>query len=234
MTRQELMELTNGVYQCAVNDIQEKLLSYIQTTTKSFDEVADLMGVSRNELTKLLFQTDAKISLYTFLQILALTDHAIDVKPLKEVIKQNNRSLDDDEEDDDNADCHDWIGYESVSTTKDAEIPTPQEPKVHIQRDMPINDSTFPKRGNTCKPNFEAMERSELQKIIRNKLWDSEIDLNAPKEALVKFLNDKDGQFRTLQFIESLEKDPKVQNFISELKSISEADPSFKKYIQLI
>lgn len=231
MTKEQLSAKTNEVYSLAVNDIQEQLLSFVKTSSLSFNEIAEVMGVSTQELTQLLFKKDKAITFRQFIQILVLTDNSLIVRPIEEVIAEKNQLSMEDDDDITNMPPL----YEQPSTTEDTHCmkdPINYDPCQEEGDDIP-KYNTFPKRGSS-KPNFEAMERDELIKIVRNKLWESEISLDASKEELVKFLNDKDEQFKINQYIESLENDDKIQSFISKLRQVSKEDPNFRKYIRLI
>ena len=113
--------------------------------------------------------------------------------------------------------------------------PRPQRPVPHAERPRQEEAPTSP---------FALMGREELVKIINKHLWDSEIDtVNAPKTALVRFLEEKDKRMQAVkrreneqkqmeEQIEELENDPKVANFINKMKTTYKKNPQFRSYVK--
>lgn len=85
------------------------------------------------------------------------------------------------------------------------------------------------------KPNspFALMGRDELCRIIRKHLWDSEINVNASsREDLVKFLEGKDKRRKEFAKTEELEIDPRVANFVKNMKKTIKENPQFRAYMK--
>ncbi len=113
--------------------------------------------------------------------------------------------------------------------------PRPQRPLVQRERPQEEETPTSP---------FALMGREELVKIINKHLWDSEIDtVNAPRTALVRFLEEKDKRMQAVkrreneqkqmeEQIEELENDPKVANFINKMKTTYKKNPQFRSYVK--
>lgn len=73
---------------------------------------------------------------------------------------------------------------------------------------------------------FESKSTDELVKIIRERLWDSEINLNrASKEELVAFLDEKNKRMTEYKRMKALEEDPKVNEFKSKMKNTLHNNP---------
>ena len=90
--------------------------------------------------------------------------------------------------------------------------------------------STRPQVRKEASP-FESKSTDELEKIIRERLWDSEIDLNrASKAELVAFLDDKNKRMTQYKHIKELEEDPKVNEFKSKLKNTLNNNPHLREW----
>lgn len=96
----------------------------------------------------------------------------------------------------------------------------------------------FEHREATLRPSspFAMMSRDELTKIIRKKLWDSEIDLNtASNKELVRFLEAKDKrmkEFARKDKTEEFERDPQVTDFVKRMKQNIKDNPQFRSYMK--
>ena len=117
-----------------------------------------------------------------------------------------------------------------------------REPQARPQR--PVPHAERPRQEEAPASPFALMGRDELIKIINKHLWDSEIDTeNAPKLALVRFLEEKDKRMQAVKRreneqkqmeaqIEELENDPKVASFIDKMKSTYKKNPQFRSYVK--
>ena len=107
-----------------------------------------------------------------------------------------------------------------------------EEMDREFERRSPIG-RPMPRREETPKSPFALMGREELCRIIRNKLWDSEIDIeNAPKDALVRFLEEKDKRMKAIKKTEEVERDPKVAEFVKSMKKTIKENPQFRAYMK--
>lgn len=80
---------------------------------------------------------------------------------------------------------------------------------------------------------FDGMSREKLIDIIRQHLWDSEIDLNrATHEQLVAFLAEKDRRVKENKRLAELENDPQVNAFKERLKKTVNSNPHLRKWVQ--
>lgn len=78
---------------------------------------------------------------------------------------------------------------------------------------------------------FESKSTDELEKIIRERLWDSEIDLNrASKAELVAFLDEKNKRMTQYKRMKALEEDPKVNEFKNKLKNTLNNNPHLREW----
>ena len=91
-----------------------------------------------------------------------------------------------------------------------------------------------PKKKDVDSP-FDAMSREKLCNIIREKLWDSEIDIdNADKEDLVEFLKAKDERMRKYKRMQELEEDPRVAEFKDRLKKTVKTKPQLREFVKTL
>ena len=78
---------------------------------------------------------------------------------------------------------------------------------------------------------FESKSTDELVKIIRERLWDSEINLNrASKAELVAFLDEKNKRMSEYKRMRALEEDPKVNEFKAKLKNTFNNNPHLREW----
>ena len=87
-------------------------------------------------------------------------------------------------------------------------------------------------RHETPTPSpFDAMSTDKLVSIIKERLWDSEIDLNrATKKELVEFLKEKDKRMNQYKRMKALEEDPKVVDFKNRMKKTLDENPHLREW----
>lgn len=106
------------------------------------------------------------------------------------------------------------------------------EMEREFERRHPIG-RPMPKRDEQPTSPFALMGREELCRIITKKLWDSEIDLStASKAELVRFLEAKDKRMKEFKKNEDLERDPKVADFVKNMKKTIKENPQFRAYMK--
>lgn len=82
---------------------------------------------------------------------------------------------------------------------------------------------------------FASMGTDELVKIIRERLWDSEINLaTASKHDLVKFLDEKNKRMAEFKRMKALENDPKVNEFIGRMRTTFKNNPHLRDWAKKI
>jgi hypothetical protein len=90
-------------------------------------------------------------------------------------------------------------------------------------------------RHETPSSPFASMGTDELVKIIRERLWDSEINLaTASKNDLVKFLDEKNKRMAEFKRMKALENDPKVNEFIGRMKTTFKNNPHLRDWVKKI
>ena len=114
----------------------------------------------------------------------------------------------------------------------DRPVHRPEQPRDEYGRFAPkhpqLHKEEAPRRE--VSP-FESKSTDELVKIIRERLWDSEINLNrASKEELVAFLDEKNKRMTEYKRMKALEEDPKVNEFKSKMKNTLHNNPHLREW----
>ena len=114
----------------------------------------------------------------------------------------------------------------------DRHVHRPEQPRDEYGRFAPkhpqMRKEEAPRRE--VSP-FESKSTDELVKIIRERLWDSEINLNrASKEELVAFLDEKNKRMSEYKRMRALEEDPKVNEFKSKMKNTLHNNPHLREW----
>lgn len=114
----------------------------------------------------------------------------------------------------------------------DRHVHCPEQPRDEYGRFAPkhpqMRKEEAPRRE--VSP-FESKSTDELVKIIRERLWDSEINLNrASKEELVAFLDEKNKRMTEYKRMKALEEDPKVNEFKSKMKNTLHNNPHLREW----
>lgn len=105
--------------------------------------------------------------------------------------------------------------------------PIPPPPGMH--RPAPMFGMQ-PQQGN--RPPFSQMSREELVQVVREHLWQNEIDLaHVDRDQLVRFLEDKDRQFAELRN-EAVGIDPAVAQLKDKLKNVLHKNPHLVGYLK--
>ncbi len=87
-----------------------------------------------------------------------------------------------------------------------------------------------PQQGN--RPPFSQMSREELVQVVREHLWQNEIDLaHVDRDQLVRFLEDKDRQFVEMRN-EAVGIDPAVVQLKDKLKNVLHKNPHLVGYLK--
>ena len=114
----------------------------------------------------------------------------------------------------------------------DRPVHRPEQPRDEYGRFAPkhpqMHKEEAPRRE--VSP-FESKSTDELVKIIRERLWDSEINLNrASKEELVAFLDEKNKRMTEYKRMKALEEDPKVNEFKNKMKNTLHNNPHLREW----
>ena len=233
-------------------DIKSKVENLLDENDSTPEELAEAIGVDVDEIYDILEGEGENISIETLIKAFMVLGFAIEIKPIEETplgsYDNVNPHVMDRREARPNPFMHPCPprGMHGMPHHFD-----PNDIPPHVREEMdreferrhqmgdvpPFNPrhEEAPRFRHAEKPKspFAVMGREELSRIIRNKLWDSEIDLNnAPTEALVRFLEEKDKRMKSLKKNEELERDPQVAQFVKNMKKNIKENPQFRAYMK--
>ena len=93
--------------------------------------------------------------------------------------------------------------------------------------------TTTPNRPTRPNSKFASMSREKLIDIIKDNLWDTEIDTRgAVFNDLVKFLEEKDRKIEERKRMRDAESDPTVINFKNRVKASIKNNPHLRNYLR--
>jgi hypothetical protein len=226
-------------------DIQSKVEKFLNENESNPEELAEVIDVDVEEIYDILEGNGENISVETFGKLLLASGFALAIEPIEQtplgsydnvnphVMRQPQRE--ERREPRPNPFMRPRGGMNFPPHDFDPSRIPPhvrEEMDREFERRSPIG-RPMPRREETPKSPFALMGREELCRIIRNKLWDSEIDIeNAPKDALVRFLEEKDKRMQALKRSEDVERDPKVAEFVKNMKKTIKENPQFRAYMK--
>ena len=109
-----------------------------------------------------------------------------------------------------------------------------EEPNHEVRQPRDEHGRFAPRHETPSSP-FASMGTDELVKIIRERLWDSEINLaTASKNDLVKFLDEKNKRMAEFKRMKALENDPKVNEFIGRMKTTFKNNPHLRDWAKKV
>lgn len=230
-------------------DIQSKIENLLDESEASPEELAEEINVDVEEIYDILDGHAENISVETLIRVFMVLGLAIEIKPIGETPLGGY----------DNINPH--VMREPQFEERRAPQPNPfarpkgglggrdftppfpprgfdniprhemEEMEREFERRHPI--PPMPKHEEKPTSPFALMGREELCKIIRKKLWDSEIDIDsASKGELVRFLEAKDKRMKEFKKAEDLERDPKVAEFVKNMKKTINENPQFRSYMK--
>lgn len=213
-------------------DIKTKVENFLSENGVSPEEFAEVICVDDEEVYDILNGNGEDISIETLVKVFMVLGLAIEIMPIEAT------PLGD---------------YGNINPR----IMRPQQPRPNpFTRTQtppmpPIGDFTpsgtppfmrppMPRREPTPTSPFASKTREELCNIIRDRIWDSEIDIeNAPKEALVRFLDEKDKRIKAMKNRphasipqEEVEQDPNVTRFVKKMQESIKNNPQFRSYMK--
>lgn len=239
--------------QCGA-DIKSKIESLLGENDSTPEELAEEINVAEEEIYDILEGDVENISVDTLIRVFMVLGLAVEVKPIEQTPLGGY----------DNVNPHvmreprferrapqpnpftrqhgmprnPQMPFPPHFASEEEEEETPHRPigrGMHPQMPFPGH---FEHREAPQPPSspFAMMSRDELTKIIRKKLWDSEIDLNsASNKELVRFLEAKDKrmkEFARKDNAEELERDPQVADFVKRMKKNIKDNPQFRSYMK--
>ena len=259
MNRNELQRLASEWVRLAKNDIRNKVIDFMREVDASQRELAYVLAISEGELNQII-EGNGEITLSTFAKLLIATGNALEIKPIEDTPIGDYNNIPTDCEmrrqmprpniferqrppHSNSTPPTNHFGRPSFSrpieedVDEDYEFDSDEAP-TEERYNMPPRDEhgRFMRRNQRYETNspispFDTMTTDELVKIIKERLWDSEINLNtATKSQLVSFLKEKDKRMKQYQRIKNLENDPKVMEFKSRMKKTLDENPHLREW----
>lgn len=250
-------------------DIMEKVENLLTENDSTPEELAEVIGVNVEEIYDILDGNGENISIETLIKVFMVLGFAIEIKPIEQTPlggydNVNPHVMDDEPQFEERVPQPNPFNRPPMGMPMPRHgMPMPPRgfnpenlpPRVRekIERELGIGEREpqprpqrplvrreRPQEEETPTSPFALMGRDELVNIINKHLWDSEIDTeNAPRTALVRFLEEKDKKMQAAKRRESeekqmkeLENDPKVAEFINKIKSTYKKNPQFRSYVK--
>ena len=224
-------------------DVKGKIENLLKENDCTPEELAEVINVPVEEIYDILEGEGGCISVETLIKVFMVLGLAVEIKPIDQTPlggydNPNPHIMHEREPNPNPFTRHhgDFAPHHDFGNI-------PPQFRERMEREMPM--PPFPPRGNMFtrreepqRPTsqFATMSRDELTKIIRNKLWDSEIDLNtASNRDLVRFLEEKDRKMKALRKEkeeQNLERDPQVADFVKRMKQNIKDNPQFRSYMK--
>ena len=229
-------------------DIKSKVENLLDENDACPEELAEEINVDVEEIYDILDGNAENISVETLIRVFMVLGLAVEIKPIEQTPLGGY----------DNVNPHvmrepqpnpfarpkcgrDFTppfpprGFDNIPENEMEEMEREFE-RRHPMPPIPPMGRPMPKHEEQPSSPFALMSREELCRIVRKHLWESEIDLDAAsKVQLVRFLEAKDKRKKEFmnreKRIEELEKDPKVTDFINNIKKMSKENPQFRAYM---
>lgn len=242
MNREEINKMASQWVTMATNDMKANLVSLANYANINVMSLAPILGMSKDSLQALL-ESSRTPTMEEFVKIMILTGNVLSVEPMndeaptppippiptRDEVRIPPHSF-----------AHGAQQFASNMTQGRRPNPIPR-----FGRSIPVRGGNEPseqhdeattnvnEQANRHRSPFESMSRERLVRIIKKKLWDSEIDtFGATHDDLVKFLEGKDKQIREYQRMERDGKSPELMNFVTSLKKLVETNPNIKDIVK--
>ena len=204
LNQRQACEIAREVSSKIINDLNTNLRDFMEKEGLNIQQMASRYGFSVSELHNILNSND-RFSIQTAVKIFILSDKVIEVKNFRDVMQPHH-----------NCQHHSHQmppmppmpprgamppvgGFEPRYPRHDeARMQAPQDGWNEFDDDISdeTNDEQDPinfNEGNGDAPDFRSMSRGELENIINEHLWSSEIDVEeSTKHDLVAFLEKKE------------------------------------------
>ena len=242
MNREEINKMASQWVTMATNDMKANLVSLANYANINVMSLAPILGMSKDSLQALL-ESSRTPTMEEFVKIMILTGNVLSVEPMnyeaptppippiptRDEVRIPPHAF-----------SHGAQQFASNMTQGRRPSPIPR-----FGRSIPVRGGNEPseqheeattnvnEQANRHRSPFESMSRERLVRIIKKKLWDSEIDtFGATHDDLVKFLEGKDKQIREYQRMERAEKSPELMKFVNNLKELVETNPNIKGIVK--
>lgn len=261
MNRQKLQTLASEWVRMAKNDIRKKVIDFIHEVDTTPRELAYHLAMSEGELQQII-EGNGEITITTFAKLLIATGNALEIKPIEETPMGDYENILDEREFERPLprpnvferprpqEMHrpqftrptftrereeDFVPPmpESLRKAMEERYGNPSQPRDEHGRFMSPRRKEAAPRSEVPTSPFASKSTDELVKIIKERLWDTEINLNtATKKDLVKFLDDKNKRMSEYKRMKALEEDPKVNEFKKRMKKTLDSNPHLRDWVK--
>lgn len=258
---EEVNTLARGCASNLMADLKDKFMALVKKDGSTPYEFAAKYQISSEDVNSIL-RGVSLVSVRTFLKILVLSDHVIDVKDIKETLRQGVVPPPPMPPRPGFAPRFPHAGgfRHAPQPGRPMEAPTrPTRPKtsaipewhefdndgdgdefddVYGDHMEPIDFDEAPAAPASATPPtppFRTMSRDELVDIIEDKLWSSEIDVeNASKAELVRFLEEKDRMHKMVASRKQRNEvsEEKLEELKDHLADAVKANPHLQKQVE--
>lgn len=225
-------------------DIKSKIENLLDENEACPEELAEEINVDVEDIYDILDGNADYISINTLIRVFMVLGLAVEIKPIEQTPLGGYDNVNPQvmREPQPNPFAHPKCGRDFIPPFPPRFEDIPKNEMEEMEREferrhpIPPMNRPMPKREEQPSSPFALMSREELCRIVRKHLWESEIDLDAAsKVQLVRFLEAKDKRKKEFmnreKRVEELEKDPKVTDFINNIKKMSKENPQFRAYM---
>lgn len=231
-------------------DIKSKVENLLDENDACPEELAEEINVDVEEIYDILDGNAENISVETLIRVFMVLGLAVEIKPIEQtplggydnvnphVMREPQPQPNPFARPKGDLGGRDFTppfpprGFDNIPKNEMDEMEREFE-RRHPMPPIPPMGRPMPKREEQPSSPFALMSREELCRIVRKHLWESEIDLDAAsKVQLVRFLEAKDKRMKEFKKGEDLERDPKVADFVKNMKKTIKENPQFRAYMK--
>ncbi len=232
MNTEKLKGLVNGWVRLAREDVRNKVVELMEGTETTAEQLAEALSIPLDEL-RCVLEGVNEISLTTFATLLTATGHVLSIETEEEAMRKQvihtpmpPRGFI----------PHPPYHTDEASMEHGTRPPFGRRPMGEMppygRRSKPMNfeHREIPQRPyeapHTPTSPFMNKSSEELQRIIKERLWDTEIDLpTASKEMMVRFLDEKNRRMSEVRRAKELEEDPKINAWKQRIQKTVNENP---------
>ena len=242
-------------------DIQTKVGNFLKENDATPEDLAEIIDVPVEDIYTILDGNGEKISVETFGKLLLASGFALAIEPIQATPLRTydnvNPHVMDAPHHEESCVTHPNPFTRPCMTNGIGMPPRDFDPssipphiREQFERDMEMGNRQRPRYHEAPAPRFtrrevpqspfEHMDDERLKHIICHELWDSEINLNtASHRDLVNFLTEKNKRKQEVlrrdreeKANAELERDPKVTEFVMNMKKNIKENPQLRSYMK--
>ena len=254
MNRSTLQKIAADWMFMAAKDLEQKVKTFMAKTNISQEELCHDLGITPAYLEAVL-NSRVPCPMDLFVKLMIVTGNVLDIQPMGDAPfvdhfkkgVEREIPISDGEDDFEPCPCRPYIHHTEDPFKEHNPMfeprhhtmggprtprPTPHFRPFEGTRPTP-SENRAPEDNDPNKPHFERMTIQQLKDIIRNKLWDDEIDVNlASRDELVVFLNEKNRRMENLKKRQAMERDPQLNGFKERLRESLDKNPELLEFVK--